>query len=361
MLASTAILPLGSYDFSPEGYAKASFWKPDDSYSWDEFKSQPYDSLEDFERGRIAFEEKARNKTEITDDYYCKRSLRRLLPDRWLLEYTRGKAWTVSDGKKLPLYSQLKSTLLFKSEILGYGSGVIRKLVPHKEAAKYIKEHCASSAHLKAIALRAYESVGNMGGYGVWTPVSPPIFLCLAAAKSSLDAMAAVIWALLFHETPTGMDTPDMGRLLRKTKSTGLFHDEVMRLHKSPWFKRLQIARNQVIHRSAGPIVHDTFGAAFESDLGLFHEMRPNSISVSKPKIGKSKKIARIQLDQVMKGFVIGLESWEKRVARKLKKHAWYSSCNPDGIILGIRFNDHNLLRDGEGPCLMIKSYDPSA
>lgn len=361
ILASRAILPPGSFEFTAEGYAKASFWRPQDGFSWDDFRNQRFSTVEEFERGRAEFESKAKSKTEIVGDHYWKRSLRCILPDRWLLAYTRDKSWREVDGKKVPLYSPLKQTFLFKTIVLGYGQGAINKLLPSKEAVTYIKEHCASSARLKALALRSYESVGNISGYSTWTPVSPPVFLCLAAAKSSLDAMSAVLWALLFRETPTGLETPDTGRLFKKTRSSGVFHNEVVRLHNSSWFKKLQSARNKVIHRSASPVVHDKFGAAFEFDLGLFREMRPNSVSVGKPKIGLSRSITRIHLDEIMKGFVVGLEKWEKSVARELKKLAWFPSNNSDGIIMGIEFNDNNLLRDGDGPTLMLKSYDQAS
>lgn len=356
--ASRAILPHGSFEFTPEGYAKASLWRPEDSFSWDDFRNQRFNTVEEFERGRAEFESKVQSKTEIGGDHYCKRSLRCILPDRWLLAYTRDKAWREVNGKKVALYSPLKQTFLFKSIVLGYGQGRIRKCLPSQEAATYIKEHCASAARLKALALRSYESVANIAGYSTWTPVSPPVFLCLAAAKSSLDAMSAVLWALLFRDTPTGLETPDTGRLVKKTRSSGVFHDEVMRLHKIDWFKKLQAARNKVIHRSASPVVHDKFGAAFEFDLGLFSEMRPNSVSAGKPKIGLTRSITRIHLDKIMRGFVVGLEKWEKSIARELKRLAWFPSNNQDGIIMGIEFNDHNLLRDGDGPNLMLTSYD---
>jgi hypothetical protein len=362
---SSAFLPLGSYEFTPEGYANASSWKPEDGYSWDDFCRERFgqgrsNSIEQAEAALAEYEKQAESKIQITDSFYAKRSLRQLLPDRWLVAYTKDKAGKEVNGKRTRLYSRLKQTMLFKSIVLGYGQGRIAKRLPNKEAAKYIKEHCASSARLKALALRAYEAIGNISGYGTWTPVSPPIFLCLAAAKSSLDAMSAVLWALLFQETPAGNDTPDMGRLLKKTRSTGVFEKEFARLHQSSWYKRLQQARNKVIHRSAAPVVHDRFGAAFEYDLGMFKEGRLNTIWVEKPRIGMRKDIARIQLDKIVKGFVVGLEKWEKSVSRKLAKLAWHQSHNPDGIMMGLEFNDHNLLRDGEGPSLMLTSYDPT-
>ncbi|MBL9113412.1 MAG: hypothetical protein JNJ83_00280 [Verrucomicrobiaceae bacterium] len=298
---------------------------------------------------------------------YWEGSLRTLLPDRWTLAYSRNRAWRVVNDEKVPLYSQLKQALYYKSVILGYGDGPIHRVVPSHDVAKYIKEQCASSARLKAIALRAYESVANMRGYHTWTTVSPPIFLCLAAMKSSMDAMAAVVWALLFHDLPrrlvkkTGkmeLFFPSMADLQNKLREKShAFGDQFSKLYRSPWFTKLQDARDKVIHRSASPVVHDNFGAAFDFDLGLFKDMRPGRVHVGKPRAGKERHTKRIHLDRIVKGFVVGLEKWETTVAKKLSKLAWFPSFNTDGILLGIEFNDQNLLRDGAGPSHMVTSH----
>lgn len=367
ILASTGILAPGSFDFSAQGYTKASFWTPEDGIAWEDFKSGRFSSVEDLKAKRACFEAQLSDKLEIVDHHYSKRSLRTLLPDHWLVAYTRDQAWREVNGKKTPLYSQLKQTLFFKSVVLGYGEGPIHNSLPNKEIAKFIKEHCASAARLKAIALRSYESVANVMGYGTWTSVSPPIFLSLAAAKSSLDAMSAVLWALLFQEIPQKPNRktktlepffPSMWDLYNKLREkNNPFQNQFAKLYRCSWYSKLQNARDKVIHRSGGPVVHDEFGAAFDFDLGIFREMKPNSIQAGKPRVRMEKNMKCIHLDKIMKGFVIGLEKWEVSVARKLQKLACFSSLNTDGILLGVEFNDNNLLRDGYGPSRMITSH----
>ncbi len=357
--AATLRPPFGSFEFSPEGYAKASYWLPEDGFTWDDYSKLRFSSLEELEAKRAEFEVQVSGKTEIVNDHYYDGSLRRLLPNRWLVAYTRDKAWKEVGRKKVPLYSQLKRTLFFKSIILGYGEGPLKRSAPSKEVARYIKEQCASSARLKAIALRAYESAANIRGYSTWSSVCAPVFMCLAAAKSSLDAMSAVLWALLFQETPTGKKLPSMSQLYVKLQSKGghPFLNEFAKLHKSSWFTRLQLARDSVVHRSANPVVHDKFGVGFDFDLGLFKEMRPNKIHVGKPRSRMEENTKLIHLDKIMKGFVVGLENWEKKVARKLHKIAWFPSFNTDGILMGIEFNDFHLLMDGTGPSHLISSH----
>lgn len=358
ILASTAHLPVGSFDFTPEGYARASYWLPEDAFTWADFPTQSFSSVEELEATRTEFKAKSAGKLQVENDIYWERSLRTLFPDRWTLAYTRDKAWMIVNDKKEPLYSRMKRTLYFKSIILGYGDGPIHRALPSREIAKYIKEHCASSARLKAIALRAYESVANMGGYHTWNSVSPPIFLCLAAAKSSLDAMSAVLWALLFHDTPSGKKIPSMRSLYEKLEAKQLpFRNEFAKLHQSSWFTKLQLARDRVVHRSASPVVHDKFGVAFDFDLGLFRDIRPGILHLGKPRVGLEKNMKLVHLDEIMKGFIVGLEKWEKAIARKLARLAWFPSFNTDGVLLGIEFADQNLLRDGSGPSHMVTSH----
>lgn len=365
---SLASPPPGSFEFTPEGYAKASYWTPENSFTYDDFWQPRFSHISQSEYEAELAEFRTRNaaKLEIVNGHYGDGSLRTLFPDRWRLAYASDKASSIVDGKKVPLYSQLKRTLFFKSVILGYGEGPIHKAAPSKEVAMFIKEHCASSARLKAIALRAYESVANTGGHGTWTSASPPIFLCLAAAKSSLDAMAAVLWALVKHELPKKPNRktkalelffPSMFDLLNKLRGENhSFQDQLEKLYKSSWYRKLQDARDKVIHRSASPVIHDKFGAGFDFDLGLFKEMRANKLNVGKPRVGMEKNTKRIHLDKIMKGFVTGLEKWEKQAARKLHK-PWFPSFNTDGILMGIEFNDNNLLRDGSGPAHIITSH----
>jgi hypothetical protein len=189
----------------------------------------------------------------------------------------------------------------------------------------------------------------------------------LAAAKSSLDSMAAILWALLFHELPKKPNRktkmlelffPSMAELRNKLREKNhSFEAQFERLYRSSWFKKLQNARDKVIHRSASPVVHDRFGAAFDFDLGMFKEIPPNKLHVGKPRVGLEKKMRCIHLDKIMKGFVSDLEKWEASVAHKLQKLAWFKSLNTDGILMGVEFNENNLLRDGSGPSLMLTSH----
>jgi len=214
--------PPGSFEFTPEGYAKASFWVPEDGFSRTDFTNQSFGSYEEYEAQRGEFEIQVSGKIEIVEgNGYWKGSLRDIFPDRWLVAYTPDESWRETNGKKesFSIYHLLKNKFLFKSVVLGYGEGPIHEAIPSDPVAMYIKEHCASSARLKAISLRAYDSLTNVRGYTTWTSVSPPIFLCLAAAKSSMDAMSAVLWALLFRETPTEKKIPSMRTLYDKLKS----------------------------------------------------------------------------------------------------------------------------------------------
>ena len=345
-------LPHGSFEFTPEGYAKAAFWMPEDGFTWKYFRNQSFSSYEDLETKKAEFELHIRGKLEVVDRTYFEGTLRTIFPDRWVVSYTRDGVWQKVNGKKVPIYLRLKNNLLFKSVILGYGEGPIHEAIPSNEVALYIKQHCASSARLKAIALRAYESLTNVRGYTTWTSVSPPIFLCLAAAKSSMDAMSAVLWSLLFHKLPDGR-LPSMGTLYWDLRNQGhAFSPDFAKLYDGPWFKSLEKARDSVIHRSASPVAHDKFGAAFDFDLGLFGESGP-----SEPRVALEDNMKLLHLDSIMGGFVNDLEEWENSIADKLQELAWFPSLNTEGVIMGLDFNDNRLLRDGSGPSLMINSH----
>jgi len=349
--------------FTPEDYVKSAHWIPQDAFVWEHFSAS---SLSELEAKRDEFKAKNAGKLQIIKATYWEMSLRSLFPDRWGLAYESDSAWIIVDDKKVPCYSQRKFTLYFKSIIFGYGDGPIQRVAPSREIAKYIKEHCASSARLKAISLRAYESTANCKGYHTWTSAGQSVFLCLAAAHSSLDSIAAVLWALLFKETPQGRDVPSMSLLFRKLCPNGWakntnrlpFGDEFVKLYESRWFKNLKDARDKVVHRSAAPFVQDKLGIAFDFDLGMFKDIQPGFHSTPcKSKLGANMKC--IHLDKIMKGFVIGLEKWEKKIASKLATLACFQSYNTDGILLGIDFVDQNLRWDSSGPSHSIRSSSP--
>lgn len=356
-------LPHGSFEFTPEGYAKSAFWMPEDAFTWADFSRHTFTSMEESTAKRAEY---IAGKFEIIKHTYREKSIRSLLPERWGLAYENDKTWMIVQGEKVPCYSQLKHTLYFKSIILGYGAGPIQRIAPTKELSTYIKEHCASSARLKAIALRSYESVANTMGFHTWTGRAPTIFLALTAAVSSLDSLAAVLWALLFNDTPRGRSTPDMAGLRRKlcpdlNKKSGArlaFGDEFLELYDSSWFVKLRDARNEVVHRGGSPVVHDKFGAAFDFDLGMFKDTHPGFHS-GKPRINLEKKMRRIHLDKLMRDYVIGLETWEKKHSTKLASIASFPSYMTDGILLGIEFWDSNLLWDGSGPTHSVGSDSP--
>lgn len=349
----------GLPEFSPEAYSKIAYWEPEDGFSSEKFSHQSFHSMEELEAERAEIEKNAVGKFEIVDASYSPRSLRRILPDRWLLAYTLDKASTVINGKYVPLYSRLKSGLVFKSVVLGYGEGPIHAVLPSADAEAYIREHCSSSARLKATALRAYESVSNTYGHHTWTNVSPQIFLCLAAAKSSLDAMAAVLWALLFRETPAGNRIPSMRKLYDELKKNGghAFFDDFRELHESSWFTDLQLARDSVVHRSANPVAHDKYGVAFDFDIGLFKEMETSRLHIGAPKAEIDDVVKQVHLSSVFKAFIEGLEQWESKIAIRLRSLAWYPSFNLEGIMMEVEFNDYMLLMDGSSPSLMITSH----
>jgi hypothetical protein len=362
-LCAVGLFP-GSFDFTPEGYAKGAFWMPKDAFTWDDLvRLGPFPTIDECEKKRAEFKAKVSGKFEIIKQTYQERSLRSLLPDRWCLSYDRDTAWIKTKGDS---YCQRKHTLYFKSIILGYGTGPIQRATPSKDLATYIKEHCASSARLKAIALRAYESVANIMGFHTWTERVPPVFLALTAAASSLDSMATVLWALLFNESPCGRDIPDMASLYRrlcpdfgrKGAKRLPFGDEFLELYKSKWFVKLRAARDEVIHRGRSLKVHDKFGAAFDFDLGMFKDMQPGLHS-HKSRMNLDKKMRRIHLDKIMREYVTGLEKWEKKHSAKLASLACYPSYMTDGILLGIEFWDSNLAWDGSGPNHSVESHSP--
>jgi len=350
----------GSFKFTPEGLAKSSVWMPEDAYeAWvDVYNLSPYSD------DKLAkFKANAAGKIEVIKQSYLKSSLRNIFPERWCLAYDRHGAWRKKKGDS---YRQSKHTLYFKSIILGYGCGPIQRVAPSRAFAKYIKEHCASSARLKAIALRSYESVANVSGFHTWKNMAPPIFLALTAAASSLDSMATVLWALLYNEAPSGRDIPDMAALYRKlcpdlkkpNKKRHSFGDAFLELYRSKWFVKLRSARDEVIHRGAAPVVQDKFGVALEFGLGMFKDMQPGFHS-AKPRLELKKQMRRVHLDKIMKDFVLGVEKWEKKHAAKLASLACYPSYMSDGIMLGIEFWDSNLAADGDGPTHIVRSDGP--
>ena len=354
-----AYLKEGTFEFSPEGYAERSEWKPVNALCFSRMFPRIFSSDEEAIAARDRFIADNVGKLHVVKKSYWGDSLRNLFPDRWVMAYDPCMSHRMEEGKKIPLYTELKRTLYLKSRVLGYGDSSIHKKSPDYTLARYIKEQSASSARLKAIALRAYESVANLPGFCDWTANGPTIFLCLAAAKSSLDSLAAIIGALLFCEVPPEKKIPSMATLNDRLKTKGghPFRDDFSKLNECSWYTNLKNARDKVVHRSANPIIRDGFGVGFDFDLELFGDVKPDVLNVLETRSKDENDIEKVHLDQIMKGFVKGLEDWEDEVAQNLADLSCYQSLNKDGILMGIEFSDRNLMNDGRGPSKMVCSY----
>ena len=299
--------------------------------------------------------------TELTKGYYVTgksyqpNSLRKILPDRWGFSYRE----TVELTKNEKMYEAQKTDLFYKSIILGYGVGPIQRVAPTREIAKYIKEHCSSAIRLKAISLRSYENFANMRGLGQWYSMGWPVYLSLAAAKSSLDAIAAVVWVLVFGKVPKRLpDMYELWKALCPDKKPKLpFGKEFDRVYKSRWYKKLMLARNQVVHRGMWPKYHETYGVALKHDLDQLRDRPPGFYSENLDKLNPKTTLKLIHLNKLMVGFVSGLEKWEQEIASSLSKLSCFESYMTDGIITSVSFNTNGPMMDfGEGSVLMATS-----
>ncbi|HRH98751.1 MAG TPA: hypothetical protein PLB55_22615, partial [Prosthecobacter sp.] len=64
--------PPGSFEFTPEGYAKASYWRPENSFTYDDFWEDRFSNISQAEYDAELAEFKTRNagKLEIMNDHY---------------------------------------------------------------------------------------------------------------------------------------------------------------------------------------------------------------------------------------------------------------------------------------------------
>ncbi|WP_265592493.1 hypothetical protein [Verrucomicrobium sp. BvORR034] len=278
---------------------------------------------------------------------YANTSLRNLVPDHW-----GDTAFGLQDGQPL----ETKDHFAYHSIILGYGVGDISRLASDKRLAEFIKEHCRAAMRLKSISIYAYESVGNCTGRHQWTSVGTPMYLCLASAISSIDALACVLWALIFKEAPSDRETPDLTSLRNRLKKERGSHPlrellfrKVDKLYNSRWLSGLREGRHRVVHRGEWPKWKDEVGLALTAERGLF-DVYLKARNKRVPKT-RSKKL---NMPLCMKGLIVGLENWERSISRTLAKVSCYKSPKPKGIVahfpvIGWKGGLHDHFIFGEG------------
>lgn len=230
-------------------------------------------------------------------DFRGKNSLRRVLPDYWS-----------ADGK----------TFRVRSVIESYSVGPIENKVG-APLAQFIKENCRSARRLRTMSISAYETFALTYQIPTWANIGAMTFIALTAGVSALDALACVLWGVLFQDVPqTEQDIPSMSGLKRRLfKSNHACHDPVQDLLSSNWCKQLHEARHRVVHRGFWPKVNNV------NDFVLCQELEEFAFggTDSPP---KTKKHA-LDLVAIMRGLLCDLEAWDLALEPMLKAHASFT------------------------------------
>jgi hypothetical protein len=230
-------------------------------------------------------------------DFRGRNSLRRILPDYWS-----------EDGK----------TFRVRSVITSYSVGPIENKIG-APLAQFIKENCRSARRLRTMSISAYESFASTSQIPSWANVGTMTFIALTAGVSALDALACVLWGVLFQDTPqTEKDIPSMNDLKRKLfKTNHPCHDPVQNLLSSNWCKLLHEARHRVVHRGFWPRVGDV------ENFVLCQTLEPFAFggTDSPPKL----KIHSLDLATIMGGILCDLEAWDLALDPLLKAHACFT------------------------------------
>jgi len=155
-----------------------------------------------------------------SQDLCGKSSLRKIAPQHWS-----------PDGK----------SLLVRSVIASYGIGPIENKVK-ADVALFIKESCRSARRLRTMSICAYESYASCYKLPSWTSVGTMTFVALTAGVSTLDALACVLWGVLFDEAPANERAiPSMAHLgTELCRRKHPFHKQVATLLDSDWRKMLE-------------------------------------------------------------------------------------------------------------------------
>ena len=223
------------------------------------------------------------------------KSLRNVTPDHWH-----------SEGK----------SLLISSVIVSYCIGPIEKKVP-ADVAQFIKENCRSARRLRTMSISAYESFASLSVLPSWTSIGAMTFIALTAGVSTLDALACVLWGVVFGEAPKKENKiPSMTSLRdRLSNPKHPLYDPVEKLLKSAWCEKLYEARNRVVHRGFWPAVEKSGGFVLYQELEDF-EFGARTIP-------RPKKERPLDLVTIMRGLLCELEAWEAGIEPILKAHAF--------------------------------------
>jgi hypothetical protein len=215
--------------------------------------------------------------------FYGKHSLRTIAPDHWAL-----------DGK----------ALFFYSLIAAHAYGPIENKIS-EELAQFIKENWRSAHRLRIMAISAYESFASFRTLPSWKTIGTMSFIALTAGVSTLDALACILWGILFGEVPKGeKDIPSM-KLLRTelSKRKHPFLTPVVALLEADWCQLLYEGRNRVVHRGFWPVVGEMENFVLCQELEKF---------AFGPKSGPpERKTQPLDLVQIMRGLLCELEMWE--------------------------------------------------
>ncbi len=208
-----------------------------------------------------------------------------------------------------------KDVVIYRSIILGYGFGPIERRGIGKSVANFIQDHCGAAVRFRSIAIAAYESIANTAGRQSWTSVESPTYLALSAGISAIDALACVLWGVLFSEAPSGAKIPNLPRLVERLKKGGHpLANKIQLLQKKSGFVQMRAARNQMVHRGYSAFAKDAEGFALKLDRGMFQPKPPGFSVTTADKAHPKAHLKIVNLGNLMLAVLGGLEKWEAHI-----------------------------------------------
>ena len=141
----------------------------------------------------------------------AKTSLRNIAPSNWRRDGVSPDGFL--DGK----------TLYIRSSIAGYCINPIENKVG-AEVAQFIKENGRSARRLRVLSISAYESFASLLIIPPYVQIGAMTLVALTTGVAMLDALACVLWGLLFcsdarkEPLPKDANLPDMKKLRQELK-----------------------------------------------------------------------------------------------------------------------------------------------
>lgn len=169
------------------------------------------------------------------------------------------------------------------------------------------------------MSICAYETFAVTSHLPYWANIGTMTFIALTAGVSALDAMACVLWGVLFQDAPKAeRDIPSLHDLKKKLfKSKHPCHDTVHDLLSSDWCQLLQEARHRVVHRGFWPKVDDG------ENFVLCQNLEPFAFGGTETP--PRTKMHSLDLAAIMRGLLCDLEAWDLALDPMLNAHACFT------------------------------------